>query len=108
MKPQSATNTRQREMFSLIEEYQQSGQSQNQFCAEKNLPKSTFLYWLKKYRRDKSPTSGFIPLHFSHKHYSGDYSIELPNGIRIHLNGPEGLDLIANVISKTAGCHVSH
>lgn len=101
----SALSTRQREMFSLIEEYRQSGQSQNQFCAEKNLPKSTFLYWLRKYRKDQS---GFIPLHFSHSNYSGDYRIELPNGISIYIGGPEGLALIANIISNMAGNHAAH
>jgi len=122
MKPQ-AQNTRRHEMFSLIEEYRHSGQSQNQFCAQKKLPKSTFLYWLKKYRSDKSPASGFIPLHFSPPRpaprrepgrttgpasHSGDYRLELPNGIRIQLSGPEGLELIADVIAQTAGRDVSH
>ena len=40
--------------------------------------------------------------------HSGDYRLELPNGIRIQLSGPEGLELIADVIAQTADRDVSH
>ncbi|MHB2149702.1 IS66 family insertion sequence element accessory protein TnpA [Calditrichota bacterium LG25] len=33
--------------------YQQSGLSQPAFCRQQGLNKSTFLYWLKKYRKEK-------------------------------------------------------
>ena len=108
MDAQAARSARQTEMFNLVEEYQKSGISQNQFCEENNLSKSTFLYWLKKYRKEEEQASGFIPINISGLNPASDYRIELPNGIQIHLSGSEGLKLIAGVISKTAGCHASH
>lgn len=114
MNAQAARSARQTEMFKTIKEYQKSDVSQNQFCEENNLSKSTFLYWLKKYRKEKSSPEGFIPLNISQpnsdgvpRELGGDYRIELPNGIRIQLDGPEGLELIANIISKTVNCHAA-
>jgi hypothetical protein len=108
MNSQATPNARQTEMFNLIEAYRQSGQRQNQFCTGKKLRKSTFLYWLKKYRKDQTQVSGFMALNLSHPNYGGDYRIELPNGVRIHLCGPEGIKLIADIISKTRGSHAAH
>ena len=44
-------------MFSLIEIWQSSGQSQKAFCQEKNLAYSKFHYWHKKYLEYRSPSS---------------------------------------------------
>ena len=39
-------------MFKIIEAYQQSGQTQRAFCKEREIAFTTFLCWLKKYRRE--------------------------------------------------------
>lgn len=44
-------------MFSLIEIWQCSGQSQKSFCQEKDLAYSKFHYWHKKYHEYRSPSS---------------------------------------------------
>ena len=44
-------------MFSLIEIWQSSGQSQKTFCQEKDLAYSKFHYWRKKYQEYRSPLS---------------------------------------------------
>ncbi len=45
-------------MFSLIEIWHASGQSQKSFCQEKDLAYSKFHYWQKKYQEYRSPSSG--------------------------------------------------
>ena len=107
MDAQTARSTRKEEMFHLVEEYLKSGLSQKPFCEERHLSKSTFMYWLKKYRTENKQATGFIPINISSLNSASDYRIELPNGIRIYLNGTEGLKLIAGVISKTVGCHAA-
>jgi len=107
LKAQTVRKARKVEMFHLVEKYQKSGLSQKQFCEEHHLPKSTFLYWLKKYRTENKQAAGFIPINLSGLNPASDYQIELPNGIRIYLNGTEGLGLIAGIISKTVGCHAT-
>jgi len=44
-------------MFSLIEIWQSSGQSQRAFCQEKDLAYGKFHYWRKKYQEYRSPLS---------------------------------------------------
>ena len=48
-------------MFSLIEIWQASGQSQRTFCQEKDLAYSKFHYWHKKYLEYQSPSSSGEP-----------------------------------------------
>src|SRR5947207_164105 len=48
-------------MFSLIEIWQSSGQSQKSFCQEKDLAYSKFHYWRKKYEEYRSPSSSGEP-----------------------------------------------
>ena len=43
-------------MFSLIEIWQSSGQSQKSFCLEKDLAYGKFHYWQKKYQEYRSPS----------------------------------------------------
>lgn len=48
-------------MFSLIEIWQSSGQSQKTFCQEKDLAYSKFHYWHKKYQDYRSPSTSEEP-----------------------------------------------
>ncbi len=48
-------------MFSLIEVWHASGQSQKSFCQEKDLAYSKFHYWRKKYQEYRSPSSSGEP-----------------------------------------------
>jgi hypothetical protein len=49
-------------MFSLIEIWQSSGQSQKSFCHEKDLAYSKFHYWYRKYQEYRSASSSGEPL----------------------------------------------
>lgn len=55
--------TRQSKMFSLIESWKTSGQSQHVFCKEHAIVYSNFHYWYKKYR-DQQDAIGesFLPV----------------------------------------------
>ncbi|WP_456409418.1 IS66 family insertion sequence element accessory protein TnpA [Caldithrix abyssi] len=96
-------NSRQQEMFKIIEAYEQSGQTQRAFCKERELAITTFLYWLRKYRKEKIKSDLFIPLNILNRDSNSHYRIDLPNGIIIHLNGSEGLKLISELISHVCG-----
>lgn len=73
-------------MFSLVDEYHNSGISMRDFTARKGIKLSTFTYWVRKKKRIEDPsTSGsFIPLDFKHpKSNSGAIEIVYPNGVRV-------------------------
>lgn len=60
-----ATLTEKQEtMFSIIESWRDSGQSQQAFCKAQGIAYSGFHYWYKKYRKAHEPEarSGFVPV----------------------------------------------
>ncbi len=52
------------EKFSVIENWQNSGQSQQLFCKENQIVYSNFHYWFKKYRaqHEESSKEVFLPV----------------------------------------------
>lgn len=53
---ESTEVTTQQLMFSLIEIWQGSNKTQQQFCKEKDIEYHKFSYWFRKYRAVHSPT----------------------------------------------------
>ena len=54
-----------REMYPLVEQWLESGETQLTFCDSHNLTISTFSYWVRKYRKQNrvSEAGGsFVPL----------------------------------------------
>ncbi len=73
--------TRQTDMLSLIEQWHESGKTQQVFCQEHGMTFSTFYYWLKRYRRGIDESS-FLPVEIS----SGSYiEIRYPGGVILQL-----------------------
>ena len=57
--------TRQSKMFSMIESWKASGQSQHVFCKEQAIVYSNFHYWYKKYKDQHGQGSNgevFLPV----------------------------------------------
>lgn len=78
------SQTKKDRMLRLIEEQEQSGQSQIEFCKNQNLSIATFGYWRKKYLEEKSnrSASNFIPLKIkSPMPQNNRIEVELPNQI---------------------------
>ena len=82
-----------REMYTLIEKYQDSTLSQKAFCKQEDLALSTFTYWLKKYRGFKQTSvaiEDFIPVKINERSpqkQSNWCEIEFPGGIMIRIGG---------------------
>ena len=80
---------RSRQMYAVIEKYQNSPLSQKAFCKQEDLPYSTFTYWLKKYREHQQ-TADFIPMKINERSpqkQSEWCEIEFPGGIVIRIGG---------------------
>ena len=78
---------KQQAMFSKIESWKNSGQSQQDFCKTENLAYSVFHYWFKKYRGQEatSTSPAFVPVHIKSMQ-SGSPLAELifPDGRRVN------------------------
>jgi transposase-like protein len=94
MKNQERTKRRE-EMLSLIEQWQESGKSQQLFCQEHDLTYTTFYYWLKRYRRGIDESS-FLPVEIS----SGSYiEIRYPGGVILQLPATTRLTILKQLLS---------
>ena len=60
---QSKSNSKR--MQQMVEQWQQSGISQRQFCEKNRIKLSTFGYWVQKYNEAKIPDPGFASLRIS-------------------------------------------
>ena len=90
--------TKQEQMFSLMEEYEQSKQTIPAFCKERSMKVPTFNYWRKKFRDSRSASKGFIPILPPPEHSKTDtIRLAYPNGVNIHLPAAN-IVLIAQLI----------
>ena len=71
-------------MFSLVDQWKSSETTQQQFCAEQNLKRSTFAYWVAKHKRassTKESMGGFVAVDVSGPAGSAAVRITYPNGV---------------------------
>jgi len=90
----------QEEMSYHIQSWQQSGQSQKEYCQGNNLAYHTFIYWLTKFRRKQNPIEqAFIPIQMDQPVQSSVAEIEIafPNGVRLRVSSGN-IQLIGQLI----------
>jgi hypothetical protein len=101
----------QEEMYLAVEIWQESGITLKQFCSKENLSSSTFSYWLRKYRKEKSTPSSivnsFVPVELSSSpmickpdadNTDGDILISYPNGIQVNCSGSTSTEKLIELI----------
>ena len=70
-----------RQMFSMVEQWQQSGMSQVVFARANNIKLFTLRYWISKVRQQQEESSAFIQLNE-------------PSGTGIIVRYPNGVELL--------------
>lgn len=79
-------------MFSMIEQWQQSGLTQKAFCEQHSLGYHTFYYWYKCYRRRQAGVNeniaSFVKLKIEKPVAVGSVEINYPGGIRLVFHEP--------------------
>ena len=105
---------RQEEMYGKIQDFISREITQKQYCQEENLSYSTFLYWLRKYRKERglpsqrsSLPSGFIPLKLTSDSPGSqtplDCEVKLPNGVLIRCHSSSINSSLINLIQLLLG-----
>jgi len=93
----------QQQMFSMINEWQQSSLTQKAFCEQHTMHYHVFHYWYKRYRdaqaTDKEP--GFLSLKIKPSSDSAAPHTELllPDGKRLLFHQPVSSDYLKAIIS---------
>jgi hypothetical protein len=95
----------QEEMYIAIELWQESNQSQSKFCKHEGIPHHIFLYWLRKYRKQKNTASQqtFIPVkvaqcNASIPNITGIITIDYPNGVQVHCPAQMSIEQLKSLI----------
>lgn len=91
-----------RQMFEMIERWQQSGLSQKSFCEKESIKAYVFYYWYKHYRlAEQSPVSksGFVKLEIEKTTVAACVEIHFPGGVRLVFHEPVGSDYLKALIS---------
>jgi len=73
------------EMFALVKEWKQSGQSQKVFCQEHEIKQGTFAYWLRKKKQHEASTGGFLPVRVRPDSERKPVELIFPNGVRLQM-----------------------
>src|SRR5512133_646706 len=89
---------RQREMMTLIEQWQESGKTQQSFCKDHNLAFSKFYYWLKRYRQGMDESS-FLPVDIS-QGISTCIEIRYPDGVILQLPSSIKLSVLKQLLLR--------
>ena len=90
-------------MFLVIEQWEESIMTQVEFCRSQKIPKSTFYYWLKKYKEEKGGLQNpFIPLTIKGDEKSAcvpcELTISYPNGVKVDFCGRPDTKYIRELI----------
>ena len=98
-----ATTEHRNAMFSLIENWQQSGLSQKNFCEQHQIAAHQFYYWYKCYRiKNDVPviqaSKGFIELHWREPEPEAGIEVLLSCGHRILFHQPVAALFIKAII----------
>ena len=91
------------QMFELIEQWKQSGLSQNAFCEQHSMRFNKFYYWYKCYRKDNDISDknnrGFIKLKIEKPSVAFPVEIHFPGGIHVLFHEPVSSNYIKTLIS---------
>jgi hypothetical protein len=92
-----------RQMFDLIEQWKQSGLSQNLFCQQHSIRFHKFYYWYKRYRRQpdvgQDSVAGFVKLKIEQPSVAASVEVHYPGGLRITFHDPVSSNYLKALIS---------
>ena len=92
--------TRRDEMFALIEQQEQSNQTNKYFCEQQGIAQSCFYYWQKKYRQEQTGSLGFVPVLVKRSTSALNQAIEVQysSGVTIKIPAGSSLTLLKTLI----------
>ena len=92
-----------RQMFDMIEQWQQSGLTKKAYCNQQSIKHHTFYYWYKRYRQQHADTdnksSSFVKLQIEKSQATPSVEIHFPGGIRLLFHDAVSSNYLKTLIS---------
>ena len=91
-----------RQMFEMIERWQQSGLSQKSFCEKESIKFYSFYYWYKRYRQQHELSvskPGFVKLKIEKPLTAASVEIHFPNGAYLFFRQPVSPEYLKTLLS---------
>jgi hypothetical protein len=86
-------------MYPLVEAYLASGERQKAFCEAHAIPEPVFNYWLSKFRRNQSPSTGaFVEIAPPSPSGNAVLEIDFPDGVRLRFFAPVSPAYLAQIL----------
>ena len=88
------------QMFTRIEQWQQSNLTQKSYCEQHDIPYQSFHYWYKRYKNNNSinPAASFVQLQVQQQNVQAHVEILLSDGMRILFHQPVSSDFLKALI----------
>ncbi len=92
-----------RQMFEMIEQWQQSGLTKKAYCEQQSIKHHSFYYWYKRYRQQHpdidNNSSSFVKLQIEKSPVATSVEIYFPGGIRLLFHDPVSSNYLKALIS---------
>ena len=96
--PQSKREARRQEMFTFVEQWQRSGETQRSWCDMHGMHYAKFQYWVRKYRDSHEPSADFVDLvPPSPEQAVTPLEVHFPSGAIVKLPASE-IDLVRQLV----------
>jgi hypothetical protein len=91
------------QMFEMIEQWKQSGLSQNSFCEQQSMRFHKFYYWYKCYRRQHetmdNKSERFVKLKIEKPLVASSVEVHFPGGVQVLFHEPVSSNYLKALIS---------
>jgi hypothetical protein len=84
-------------MRPIIEKWEASGLTKQEFCKQQGIAPSVFYYWYKKYKTQDNPT-GFVPIKIKTTTKADQLEIHYTNGVKLKLSSDVSPSLLRQYI----------
>lgn len=92
-----------RQMFEMIEHWQQSGLTKKEYCQQQSIKHHSFYYWYKCYRTEHenagNNSGGFAKLKIEKPAVASSVEIHFPDGVRLLFHEPVSSNYLKALIS---------
>ncbi len=87
-----------KEMYPLVELYEESGQTAAAFCAESGISHAQLVYWRRKYRREVVSAGSFVEISSPATGDQARVEVRYPSGMCVRFFAPVSASYLVQLV----------